>query len=349
MVPSAFVTLDALPLTPNGKLDRQALPAPDESSVMTRAYEAPVGEVELVIAHVWQKLLGLERVGRHDHFFELGGHSLLAVQVVSRLRQLLGVEVALRELFVQPILATFAQVVAHTGQAAQPQILATDRTRALPLSWAQQRLWFLDQLDQAAGGAYHTPIAWRLTGAVNRGILQAALDRIVARHESLRTYFVSVKGAPTQVIAPALIGFALTEHDLRGLSQAEQTTTVNRLSREEASNPFDLAKGPLIRGQLLRLGEEEHVLLVTQHHIISDAWSIGLLLQEVSVLYNAYSQWQPEPLPEPPTIQYADYAVWQRQWLQGEVLQRQTDFWRDHLSVAPALLALPTDCARTAV
>jgi amino acid adenylation domain-containing protein len=345
MVPSAFVSLEALPLTPNGKLDRRALPAPDQSAVITRGYEAPVGELEVTLAEIWQELLGLERVGRHDHFFELGGHSLLAVQVVSRLRQRLRVEVALRELFAQPTLGEFAKIVAQAGHGAQPPLLPADRTEPLPLSWAQQRLWFLDQLDQAASAAYHIPAALRLSGKLNQWALQAALDRIVARHESLRTTFVSVEGTPTQVIARAEIGFALRHQDLSSLEGSAQEAAVTELAVAEGSQSFDLTTGPLIRGQLLRLADDEHVLLVTQHHIISDGWSIGVLVRELSALYSAFSQEEPDPLPEL-TIQYADYAVWQRQWLAGEVLQKQVDYWREHLGGAPALLELPTDRPR---
>ena len=344
MVPSAFVNLEGLPLTPNGKLDRRALPAPGLDAVVTRRYEAPQGVVETAIARVWQELLNLDRVGRHDHFFELGGHSLMAVQVVSRLRLDLGVEVGVRDLFAQPTVAAFAQVVAEASQAEQP-IHPVDRTQLLPLSWAQQRLWFLDQLDHAAGAAYHIPAALRLRGTLNCGALQATLDRIVARHENLRTSFVTVEGVPTQRIAPETVGFALTHHDLRNLDSCAQQSAVDKLSAAEVSAPFDLASGPLIRGQLLRLAEDEHILLVTQHHIISDGWSIGVLVREVSALYSAFSQEQPDPLPAL-MIQYADYAVWQRERFQGEVLQKQIDFWREHLKGAPALLELPTDRPR---
>uniref|UniRef100_UPI00068B5399 non-ribosomal peptide synthetase n=1 Tax=Andreprevotia chitinilytica TaxID=396808 RepID=UPI00068B5399 len=346
MLPSAFVTLDAFPLTPNGKLDRKALPAPDQTAVISRAYEAPRGEVEQTIAAIWQDLLGLERIGRHDQFFELGGHSLLAVQLVSRLRAALGVALSLRELFAQPTVLGLAGLVAQTTQSTQAAIPLADRSQPLPLSWSQQRLWFLDQLDANAGAAYHMPAGLQLLGQLDRAALLAALDRIVARHEALRTRFPSVAGQPVQVIAPADTGFSLAEHDLRSLHGQAQQDAVQRLAAN-ASEPFDLAHGPLIRGQLLQLADDDHLLLINQHHIISDGWSIGVLVREVSALYAAFSQGQADPLP-PLTIQYADYAVWQRQWLQGEVLQNQRDFWRDHLLGAPALLELPTDRPRPA-
>ncbi|WP_346397669.1 non-ribosomal peptide synthetase [Pseudomonas syringae] len=357
MIPSAFVTLARFPLTPNGKLDRRALPAPEDDAYASRDYEAPAGDVEHALAEIWQVLLGLERVGRHDHFFELGGHSLLAVQLVSRLRQRFEVEVALRDVFAEPTLQGLARQVANARLSAQTPLTQVDRDLPLPLSWAQQRLWFLDQLDRAAGAAYHIPAGLRLRGRLDRDALQATLDRIVARHETLRTHFALHEGQAIQVIAPATQGFALVTHDLRALDSAAQHKTqdetqdetqheaVERLAREEALAPFDLSSGPLIRGRLVQLSETEHILLVTQHHIVSDGWSTGVLLHEIGTLYRAFSQGLADPLPAL-AFQYVDYAAWQRQWLQGETLQTQVDFWRQHLSGAPALLELPTDHRR---
>ncbi len=232
-------------------------------------------------------------------------------------------------------------------KSLSPGIVRVDRNLPLPLSWAQQRLWFLSQLDQAAGAAYHMPVALRLTGTLNRGALQATLDRIVARHEILRTTFVSSNGTPMQSIAPADSGFVLIEHDLRAIDATARAEAVTQLGVSEARAPFDLAVGPLIRGRLLSLAADEHVLLVTKHHIISDGWSVGVLVREVTALYTAFSHDQPDPLP-PLAIQYADYASWQRQWLQGETLQGQIDFWCKSLHGAPALLELPTDRPRPA-
>ena len=232
------------------------------------------------------------------------------------------------------------------GAMVQPQgIGPADRSQPIPLSFAQQRLWFIDQLDQAGGSAYHMPAGFRLRGRLDRAALRAALDHIVLRHESLRTVFVSVDGTPQQRIAEPESGFALTERDLGHLDSVEQSSLVDAIRIDEAAQAFDLSAGPLIRGQLLRLGEDDHLLLVTQHHIVSDGWSIGVLVQEFSALYNALSRNAPIPLPPLP-IQYADYAVWQRQWLQGEVLERQVAFWKSRLAGAPELLALPTDRAR---
>jgi hypothetical protein len=210
---------------------------------------------------------------------------------------------------------------------------------------AQQRLWFLDQLDHASGAAYHMPAALHLQGRLNRAALKAALDRIVARHESLRTTFSNEGDQPTQCIDSPDIGFRLVEHDVRHYSEPERSVVVKQLGEAEAREPFDLAAGPLIRGQLLHLAEDEHVLLVTQHHIISDGWSLGVLVREVAALYTAFSQGQADPL-LPLSLQYADYAVWQRNWLQGSVLHAQAEFWKHALEGAPAVLELPTDRPR---
>ncbi|WP_186129366.1 non-ribosomal peptide synthetase, partial [Burkholderia gladioli] len=354
MVPNAFVVMEAFPLSPNGKLERRALPAPDADAVVARAYQAPRGDTEVALAAIWQELLGLERVGRHDSFFDLGGHSLLAVQLVSRLRKAFGAELPLRELFARPVLAELAARIEADSEAGAapaaelPPILPRARDSRLPLSFAQQRLWFLDTLDQAAGAAYHMPAALRLSGQLDPAALRAALDRIVARHEVLRTTIDTVDGQPVQRIAEAGAGFALDTQDLRGLADEACQAAVTRIAGAEALAPFDLARGPLIRGQLLALDDTQHILLVTQHHIVSDGWSIGVLIDEISTLYAAFHRRQPDPLP-PLAIQYADYAAWQRDWLQGETLQRQTGFWRDHLAGAPALLELPTDRPRPAV
>ncbi|MFK3651162.1 amino acid adenylation domain-containing protein [Lysobacter enzymogenes] len=236
----------------------------------------------------------------------------------------------------------------NDGAAAAPaRIARADRAAPLPLSWAQQRLWFLDRLDHAASVAYHMPVALRLRGRLDRDALKATLDRLIERHESLRTRFVSRDGAPVQAIDPPGRGFALIEDDLSALTDDAREAAVAQRNHEEAHALFDLAEGPLVRGRLLRLSEDEHVLLVTQHHIVSDGWSLGVLVKEVSALYSAFCQGRPDPLP-PLSIQYADYAAWQRDWLQGEALEREIGFWRERLSGAPALLSLPADRPRPA-
>ncbi|HST60364.1 MAG TPA: amino acid adenylation domain-containing protein, partial [Longimicrobium sp.] len=348
MVPSAFVPLDALPLTPNGKLDRKALPAPDFASAEER-YVAPRTPVEEVLAEVWAELLRLERVGVDENFFQVGGHSLLATRVVSRIREVFGVELPLRALFEGPTVAELAERVEEErrrGLPVLPPIVPVDRTQPLPLSFAQERLWFLDQLEPGSA-TYNIPVAWRLGGALDEAALERAVGEIVRRHEALRTVFREVDGSPVQVIAP-FSGFALPVEDLSALGDADREAAVSQRAGEEARRPFDLAAGPLFRAELLRLAAEEHVLLLGMHHVVSDGWSIGVFLRELSSLYEAYRQGGESPLPEL-AVQYADYAVWQREQLEGETLDRQLAYWRDRLSGAPELLELPTDRPRPAV
>ncbi|HET7460488.1 MAG TPA: amino acid adenylation domain-containing protein, partial [Longimicrobium sp.] len=344
MVPAAFVRLEGWPLTPNGKLDRKALPAPDADARAAREYAPPVGATEQALAEIWAEVLRVERVGRHDHFFELGGHSLLAVQVISRVRQVLVVEVALGELFTRPVLADFARGLETAARAELPPIEPAPREGRIPLSFAQQRLWFLEQLG-GLGSTYHLPTRLRLRGELDRAAMGRALDAIVARHESLRTTFAEVDGVPEQRIAPADTGFRLREHDLAGTADAK--AELNRLMAEEAGAPFDLERGPLIRGRLVRLAADDHVLLLTMHHIVSDGWSTGVLTRELRALYAAFRRGAADPLPPLP-VQYADYAVWQRRWVEGEVLRGQAEYWTRTLAGAPELLELPTDHPRPA-
>ncbi|MCE6977055.1 non-ribosomal peptide synthetase, partial [Pseudomonas frederiksbergensis] len=348
MVPSAFVHLDALPLTANGKLDRRALPAPGQESLASKAYEAPQGDTEVAIAEIWKGLLRLDQVGRHDGFLELGGHSLLAVQLLSRLRRKLGARITLRELFDAPTVRGLASLVSAASPTESQSIPLANRSGRLPLSFSQQRLWFLDHLDHAAGAAYHLPLALRLKGPLNKPALHATLDRLVARHETLRTRFELVDGEPLQKIAPADYRFNLEQQDLRALPAAERSATLARLGQSNATQLFDLNHGPLMRGHLVQLADEEHVLLMTLHHIVSDGWSNSVLAHEVSVLYTAFSQGRKDPLPAL-ALQYVDYAAWQRNALEGSALQAQIDFWRQHLEAAPSLLNLPLDRPRPAI
>jgi amino acid adenylation domain-containing protein len=343
MVPAACVPLEALPLTPNGKLDRNALPDPQRSA-SAGADDTPRGDIETALARIWAEVLKIEQVGRDDDFFDLGGHSLLAERVTSRIRQVLGVEVRINQLFVRPVLRDFADVVRQAARSALPPITPVERSDALVLSFAQQRLWFLAQME-GVSQAYHMPLGLRLEGALDTDALRRALDRIVARHEALRTTFVMRDGTPLQRIADAQCDFALREHDLD--LQGQSPDALDALVAQEAGAPFDLEAGPLIRGRLIRLADEEHVLLVTMHHIVSDGWSQGILINEFSALYNAYRAGRDDPLPAL-SIQYADYAAWQRRWITGEVLQAQTAYWQQALADAPVLLQLPTDHPRPA-
>jgi amino acid adenylation domain-containing protein len=345
MVPAQLMWLDALPHTPNGKLDRRALPAPDALQSET-AYAAPRTPTEQALSEIWSQVLKIERVGVHDNFFELGGHSLLAVQVASAVRSRLGVEVPLSALFAGPTLGQFAQAVTQADASALPPIVPRGEQREpARLSFAQQRLWFLDQLDQRAGAAYRIPLGVRLSGALDLDALHRALNRIIERHEALRTRFEVVNGQPVQCIA-AHAPFVLARHDLGGAADVD--AEVARHTSDEAAEPFDLAVGPLVRGRLLRLSEREHVLLVTMHHIVSDGWSISVLIREFGALYRAFSEGRGDPL-APLAIQYADYAAWQREWLAGEVLQNQLAYWKTTLQGAPELSELPLDHARPAV
>ncbi len=347
MIPSAFVVLDALPLTPNGKMDRRALPAPEFAAV--DGYVAPRTPVEEVVAGIWAEVLRLERVGAEEGFFELGGHSLLATQVVSRARQAFGVEVPLRALFEAPTVAALAgriETLRGAGASPAPPLVPVRRDGApLPLSFAQQRLWVVDRLEPDSP-AYNMPFALRLRGALDTGALRASLDALVRRHETLRTTFAEQAGAPVQVVhPPAPVPLPLL--DLRELPEAEREALAGRLASEESLRPFDLARGPLLRSTLLRLGEADHVLCFTLHHVVSDGWSMQVLVREVSALYAAFRRGEEPQLPELP-VQYADYALWQREWLRGDVLEEQIGYWKQKLGGAPPLLEVPTDGARSA-
>jgi amino acid adenylation domain-containing protein len=346
MVPSAFMLLEALPITPNGKIDRRALPAPDQTRPeIGDAYEVPRTEVEETLARIWGDVLRVDQVGVDDSFFELGGHSLLATQVMSRVRAAFDLDLPLRCLFETPTVGGLALAVEATRRVREERrggaILPVPRTDNLPLSFAQQRLWFLDQLQP--GAAYNVPAGIRLRGALNRDALGRSLNEIVRRHESLRTSLPSVEGRPVQMIAPEL-PVPLAVVDLRGLPSAERETAAQRLAREEAVRGFDLSTGPLIRANLAVLADDDHVLLVTMHHIISDGWSLGVMSNELTALYNAFSSGEPSPMPAL-AIQYADFAIWQRRWLDGEELQRQSNYWHQRLRNLPTL-NLPTDRPR---
>ncbi|HYH79110.1 MAG TPA: amino acid adenylation domain-containing protein, partial [Longimicrobium sp.] len=346
MVPSAFVFLETLPLTPNGKPDRKALPAPEYAADADR-YVAPRTPVEEVLAGIWAEVLRLERVGVEESFFELGGHSLLATRVVSRVRELFDVELPLRALFEGPTVAELAVCVEEMRRAelpVLPPVVPVERTGALPLSFAQERLWFLDRLEPGST-TYNIPAAWRLGGALDAAALERALGEIVRRHEALRTVFAEVDGSPVQVIAP-FGGFALPVEDLSGDSDRE--AALGRRAGEEARRAFDLSAGPLFRAALLRLGDEDHVLLLSMHHIVTDGWSMGVLFRELSALYAAYREGGESPLADL-AVQYADHAVWQREQLEGEVLDRQLSYWRERLAGAPELLELPADRPRPPV
>ncbi|NBC43821.1 amino acid adenylation domain-containing protein, partial [Corallococcus exiguus] len=353
MVPSAFVVLAALPLTPNGKVDRKALPAPEGRGLEPRreAFVAPRTPTEERVAGLWARLLQVERVGLHDDFFELGGHSLLAARLVAAVRASFGVEVPLRDVFSAPTVAGLAerlQAAAGGGQAsALPPVRPVARGETAPLSFAQQRLWFLDQMEPG-NPAYNVPGAVWLDGALDVAALEEALREVLRRHEALRTSFREQEGGPGQVISPVPAGPLLEVVEVQGGDAAAREDEALQRSREEARRPFELTRGPLMRATLLRLGAHEHVLLLTLHHIISDGWSLRVLVREAVQAYGALVEGRAPVLPLLP-VQYADHALWQREWLRGEVLDAQVAWWREQLAGAPPVLDLPTDRPRTAV
>jgi acyl carrier protein len=304
---------------------------------------------EELIAGIWANVLKVNEVGPEANFFELGGHSLLATQVVIRLREAFGAEVQLRSLFEQPTVRGLAAQIDAALQSEKRMSLlplqAVERDGELPLSFAQQRLWFLDQLEPN-NPFYNIPAGVRFSGELNIEALQRTLSEIVRRHEVLRTSFIAVAGEPQQVIGPAT-EINLPVEDLSDLPGEQREHEAQRRAGEEAREPFDLSHGPLLRARLLRLAADEHVLLVTMHHIVSDGWSRGVLIREASTLYEAYCAGAESPLPEL-AIQYADFAVWQRQWLSGAVLEEQLSYWREQLRDL-STLELPTDRVRPAV
>jgi amino acid adenylation domain-containing protein/non-ribosomal peptide synthase protein (TIGR01720 family) len=349
MLPSFFMPLDALPLLPNGKVDRRSLPPPDRTRPEPDGVVEETGSpTQEMLAGIYSSLLGIERVGKDDDFFELGGHSLLATQLISRVRGAFQVELLLSSVFDAPTVAALADKIDELHRANQgvpfPPMLPAARDGELPLSFAQQRLWFLDQLEPNSP-VYNLAVALRVTGNLDVAALGRSLDEVVRRHEVLRTTFKVVAGSPVQEIRAELpVELPLLK---LGGSAEEREAEALRLAQEEGQRPFDLAEGPLLRAQLLHVGDADHVLLFTMHHIISDGWSMGVLVKEVTALYAAFSRGEEPSLPALP-IQYADYAVWQRGWLRGEVLEAQLSYWRRQLEGAPASLELPTDRPRPA-
>ncbi|WP_414754485.1 amino acid adenylation domain-containing protein [Anabaena sp. CCY 9910] len=404
MVPSAFVMLDALPLTPSGKVDRRALPAPDLDNEITDKYVAPRNPTEELLAQIWAQVLKIEKVGIHDNFFDLGGHSLLATQLISRIRNVFRVELPLRELFASATISELArsleQLQQHDLELSAPPIVPRTKNTDLPLSYAQQRLWFLDQFEPNSP-SYNIPVALRLVGTLNQAALEQSLQAIIHRHEALRTNFVTVEEKATQVVRDWGLGIGdwglgiISVVDLQHLPTTEQESFLEDLAQEQGQISFNLTNEPLIRVTLVVLSQTEHALFVCMHHIVSDGWSMGVFVQELAALYDAYSQDRQEekgqwagskgenrdavctpprssslkgrgllpllPAPcspasssrqsplTPLAIQYADFAIWQRDWLQGDVLQKQLSYWQQQLANAPTLLSLPTDRPRPSV
>ncbi|HCG1149049.1 TPA: pyoverdine non-ribosomal peptide synthetase PvdD [Pseudomonas aeruginosa] len=336
MVPAHLMLLERMPLTVNGKLDRQALPQPD-ASLSQQAYRAPGSELEQRIAAIWAEILGVERAGLDDNFFELGGHSLLATRVISRVRQEQQLDASLKALFERPVLEAFAQGLERTTDAVSTIPLA-DRQQPLALSFAQERQWFLWQLEPESA-AYHIPSALRLRGRLDVDALQRSFDSLVARHETLRTRFRLEGGRSYQQVQPAVsVSIEREQFGEEGLIERIQAIVVQ---------PFDLERGPLLRVNLLQLAEDDHVLVLVQHHIVSDGWSMQVMVEELVQLYAAYSQGLDVVLPALP-IQYADYALWQRSWMEAGEKERQLAYWTGLLGGEQPVLELPFDRPRPA-
>jgi amino acid adenylation domain-containing protein len=352
MAPSAFVFIDSIPLTANGKINRQALPAPDPTAqgAAAETEAGPRTVTEKLLSVIWANVLNVESIDVEANFFEVGGHSLMATQVIARVCHAFNIQITLRSLFEAPTVRALAAVIEaamlNERGLALPPVVPLPRAQYSPVSYAQQRLWLLDRLEPG-NVAYNLPGAVRMTGELDVAALERTISEIIRRHEVLRTTFTSVDGEPVQVIGePTPV--ALRVIDLQDLLEDERETEAHRLAAEEALRPFDLSRGPLLRTTLLTLSAQEHVVLLTMHHIVSDGWSMGVLIREVALLYEAYARGAESPLAELP-VQYADFAGWQRGWLQGEVLERQLSYWRSQLKGAPAVLELPIDRPRPPV
>ena len=351
MIPSYFVMLDAIPLTPNGKIDRHALPAPELSRPdLDGAFVAPRSQVEEMVAQVWSDALLIDQVGVHDNFFTLGGHSLLGTTIVTRLRQVFNVELPLRTIFEGPTVSQLSEKIEAAQRAGRnlsmPALVRVSREQALPLSFAQERLWFNDQLMPGGNSAYNVQLAVRLQGRLHVDVLEQVLNKLVRRHESLRTNFTTVAGRPVQVVAPEL-KIALTLQSVSDVPEDQREAEVLRLATAVTQQPFDLSSDSLLRPFLFRFNDESHVLVLVIHHIVCDGWSMGVLIQELAALYETCREGREPALAELP-IQYADYAKWQRDWLEGELLEKHLAYWRQALANVREL-QLKTDRTRPAI
>ncbi|WP_445627752.1 amino acid adenylation domain-containing protein [Nostoc sp. DSM 114167] len=342
MIPSAFVEMESFPLTPNGKVNRRALPEPTTSRPeLSQTFVEPRTPTEEILAGIWRDVLGLERVGIYDNFFDLGGHSLLATQVIALTRKAFGIELPLLSLFESPAIAPLAQKIA-TAKAPDRQELALKRlppqNEPIPISLTQLELWFFDQF-YPGNSIYNLPLVYRITGALNEKALEESLREIVRRHETLRSTFQVKNGQVVYAVINEPV-FDFSVIDLRHISETEREAQATQQAEQEIKHPFDLARGPLLRSKLWRLDEQEYLFVAVTHHIVADGWSFSVLTQELAKVYEAFCEGKPSPLTELP-IKYTDFAQWQRQWLQGEVLESQLQFWQKHLGTSPPILKLP--------
>ena len=353
MIPSAFVILDELPLTPNGKVDRKSLPKPDDSlfsEVVAVDYVAPRNPVEEVVAKIWSSVLNIEVIGIYNNFFLLGGHSLLATQVISRIKKQLEVEIPLRTIFETPTVAALSKAIEKCKLEQKgisiPKLKIIPRSGNLPLSFAQQRLWFLEQLEPNTP-FYNIPENYKINGELNIDALEKAINKVIERHETLRSSFHSNNGVPIVKIEDK-INFKLEIKDLSKLDVDEKENKINEIIKDENKKAIPLNKAPLFNLSLLKTGNEEYFIVLVIHHIISDDWSTKVLMQEISILYDSYVRDIPVTLNEL-SIQYVDYAAWQKEYLSGKVLDMQVEYWKNQLSDIPPVLQLPTDRPRPAV
>ncbi|NVZ85969.1 non-ribosomal peptide synthetase [Pseudomonas yamanorum] len=347
MVPAQLMRLDSMPLSPSGKLDRRALPEP---VWQVREHVEPETALQQQIAGIWREVLALPRIGLRDDFFALGGHSLLATQIISRTRQACDVELPLRTLFEASELGAFAdqiRLIQASGQRNQQLAIGkVDRSQPVPLSYSQQRMWFLWQMEPDSP-AYNVGGMARLRGVLDVGRFEAALQALIMRHETLRTTFPSINGVAQQKVA-AQTGVRMDWQDFSAFNQAERQQRVQQLADHEAHTPFNLETGPLLRACLVKAGEQEHYLVLTLHHIVTEGWAMDIFARELSALYEAFIDDRESPL-APLPVQYLDYSVWQRQWLESGERQRQLDYWTAQLGTEHPLLELPGDRPRPPV
>ena len=348
MVPSAFVFLEALPLSVTGKIDRRALPPPSRSRPpLDDVFVAPRNLVEDILAKIWAELLNLETVGIHDNFLDLGGHSLLAAQALSRVRDTFHVELPLTAFFETPTVAGLAERIGAADRAGggppADALKPLARGPQLPLSFAQERMWFIEQLEPNSP-VHNIPAVFRLTGSLNVAVLEKSLNALVARHEVLRSSFAAAGGQPIQVLAPH-VSVSLPVVDLRG--QPDAARGAETLITSEVQRPFQLFRGPLLRARLLRLTDTEYLFVLVTHHLVFDGLSTQILLRDLSALYESFSAGR-APLLPPLPIQYADFARWQREWLRTDVLAEHLTYWKRQLAGAQRL-QMPTDRPRPRV
>ncbi|WP_186112797.1 type I polyketide synthase, partial [Burkholderia gladioli] len=356
LVPATIERRASLPLTASGKVDRRALgeAAADAASSAARAFEAPQGDLEAAVAALFAQVLEVPQVGRHDNFFECGGHSLRALRAISRIRKLFGVDLAPDRFFEAATPAALAHEIERLREAAEaprqdgrmPPVRRRATDAALPLSYEQERVWAQEVLG-LAGTGYNIPVALSLRGAVRAEALERALSALVERHEILRTRFEAAEGGARQIVEPAA-PVALARLDLGSeADESRQAAALDRLLRDEVERPFDLASGPLLRAALVRLDDTRHVMLLNMHHIVSDGWSADVLVRELGALYAGFAAGRAVEL-APLPVQYGDYAIWQREWLDEARLAQQLDYWKGALDGAPVALELPTDRPRPA-